>query len=272
MREMISGHIDDIYLSVCAKLLKAPKVGNTRELNNVQFTLTNICNNVVSIRDISPTYLFGELLWYFTGRNSVDFIGVFGSMWKKISDDGKTSNSAYGYLMKSAFDFDQIQTVIDLLRKDPNSRRAVINLNVPNKNVIETKDEPCTIALQFLIRGGKLYCTGIMRSNDIWFGFPYDITFFTELQKYIADELRVRYGSYTHFVTSLHLYDKDAIKIAAIVENPISKPIIFNRRKFIEHAEFIAELVDCGIRHNVDAKTLLLNLLDQYGIYKRGGK
>lgn len=272
MREMISGHIDDIYLSACAKLLKAPKVGNTRELNNVQFTLTNICNNIVSIRDISPTYLFGELLWYFTGRNSVDFIGAFGSMWKKISDDGKTSNSAYGYLMKSAFDFDQIQTVIDLLRKDPNSRRAVINLNVPNKDVIETKDEPCTIALQFLIRDHKLYCTGMMRSNDIWFGFPYDVTFFTELQKYIADQLGLEYGSYTHFVTSLHLYDKDAIKIAAIVENPISKPIIFNRRKFIEHAEFIAELVDCGIRHNVNAKTLLLNLLDQYGIYKRGGK
>lgn len=271
MRKMISGHIDDIYLSVCAKLLKAPKVGNTRELNNMQFTLTDINNNIVSIRNISPTYLFGELLWYFTGRNSVDFIGAFGSMWKKISDDGKTSNSAYGYLMKSAFNFDQIQTVIDLLRKDPNSRRAVINLNTPNDEVIETKDEPCTIALQFLIRDRKLHCTGIMRSNDIWFGFPYDVTFFTELQKYIASELHVGYGIYTHFVTSLHMYEKDEDKIVEILTSPISKPITFNRENFHKHATFVAELVDYGIRHNADVKELLLKLLDQFNIYK-GGK
>ena len=85
---------------------------------------------------------------------------------------------------------------------DPNTRRAVVNINVPNVNVIETKDEPCTIALQFLNRDGKLHCTAIMRSNDIWFGTPYDWAFFIELQKVIADKLGLGYGTYTHFATS----------------------------------------------------------------------
>lgn len=268
----ISSDIDSIYFTLCKDLLHAPIVGNTKELNNVKIQLTNIDNNVVSIRDISASYMFAELLWYFTGRNSVDFIGTFGSMWKRLSDDGKTCNSAYGYLMKEAHGFNQIEKVIELLKHDSNSRRAVINLNVPNENVIETKDEPCTIALQFLVRKGELHCTGMMRSNDIWFGFPYDITFFTELQKYIADQLGLEYGSYTHFVTSLHLYDKDAIKIAAIVDKPVSNPIRFNRNNFHEHAEFIAELIDCSIRHHVDAKTMLLKLLDQFDIYKEKEK
>lgn len=268
----ISSNIDDIYLTLCKDLLHAPKVGNTRELRDVKIVLTDTHDATVSIRNISDAYMFAELLWYFTGRNSVDFIGAFGSMWKKLSDDGKTCNSAYGYLMKEGYGFNQIEKVIELLKHDSNSRRAVINLNVPNKDVIETKDEPCTIALQFLIRDHKLYCTGMMRSNDIWFGFPYDITFFTELQRYIADRLGLICGTYTHFVTSLHMYEKDEEKIKEIVENPISNPIRFNRYNFAKHAEFIAELVDCGIRHNVDAKTLLLNLLNQYGIYKRKGE
>lgn len=264
----VSKNIDDIYFTLCKDLLHAPIIENTRELNNVKIQLTDIKDNIVSIRDISATYLFAELLWYFAGRNDVDFIGTFASMWKRLSDDGETCNSAYGYLMKKKHGFDQIEKVIELLKYDPSSRRAVINLNVPNENVIETKDEPCTIALQFLIRNGKLNCTGMMRSNDIWFGLPYDIAFFTELQKYIADRLNVKYGTYTHFVTSLHMYDRDKEKIAKIVENPVSNPIRFNRKNFHEHAEFIAELVDCSIRHNVDAKATLLKLLDQYDVYK----
>ena len=268
----IESDIDTIYLDVCKDLLHAPKVGNTRELNNVKLQLSDITNCIVSVRGISTAYLFAELLWYFNARNDVEFIGSFASMWKRLSDDGVTNNSAYGYLMRKAHGFDQIETIIDLLKNDPDSRRAVINLNVPNENVLGTNDEPCTIALQFMIRKNQLHCTAIMRSNDIWFGLPYDVAFFTELQKYIADRLGIEYGKYTHFVTSLHMYDKDAEKIAKMVENPVSNKITFDRKNFHEYAGFIAELVDYGIRHNVDAKKLLLGLLDTYEIYKNKGE
>lgn len=266
----ISTNIDNIYLAVCKDLLKATKVAGTYELNNVKLTLEDITRNIVSIRDISPSYLFGEWLWYFTGRNDVDFIGAFGSMWKRLSDDGKTNNSAYGYIMQKAFGFNQIEKIIELLRKDPNSRRAVINLNTPNEKVIETKDEPCTIALQFLIRDDKLHCTGMMRSNDIWFGFPYDVAFFCELQIYIANRLGVGYGDYTHFVTSLHLYEKDYDKIKKIVENPISTQITFDREKFHENKSFVAELIEYSVRNckKESTKELMLDLAKDYFDYR----
>ena len=191
-------NMDDIYRIICRQLLYAPKVGETREINGYSFTLTNLDNNVVNIRNISKSYICGELLWYVLGRNDVGFISKFAKLWERISDDGKTSNSAYGDIILKRHGFNQVDTIIRLLKKDPLSRRAVINFNVPNPNVINTKDEICTVALQFLIRNGKLNAYGLMRSNDVWFGLPYDVIFFTELQKYIARKLGVDCGTYTH--------------------------------------------------------------------------
>lgn len=201
--------MDEIYRRICKDLVSADEVRGTKELNNYSFTLTNLDNNVINIRNISKPYICGELLWYALGRNDMAFINKFAGLWGRISDDGVTSYSAYGDIVFERYGFNQAEKIIQLLCADPTSRRAVINFNVPNENVIETKDEICTIALQFLIRDGKLHCFGIMRSNDVWYGLPYDVTFFTELTKYIARRLNIPYGTYTHDVISLHVYERN---------------------------------------------------------------
>lgn len=267
--------IDQIYLNLCKELyIDGEKVGNTVEISNKKITLKNIKENVVGIRNLSASYLFGEWLWYFTGRNDVDFISKFGSMWKNLSDDGKTNNSAYGYIMMKKFGFDQIEKIIELLKSDPNSRRAVININIPNEKVIETKDEPCTIALQFRIRNNKLYCTAMMRSNDIWFGFPYDVAFFTELQMYVADRLGVDYGEYTHFAVSLHLYEKDIDKIKDVIFNRKEKIISYNREKFHEVKYSMANCVSslCQNYNPETVKKATLSIAKELFDYKEEEK
>lgn len=266
----VDSNIDDIYFRLCRDLLKAPKVANTRELNNVKIELRDINRNITSIRGISPSYLFGELLWYFNGDNSLKFIEQYSKFWKKLSDDGVTCNSAYGHLMQTAHGFNQIEKVINLLKLDPNSRRAKININTPNDKVDTTRDEPCTMSLHFMIRKGNLDCTAIMRSNDIWIGFPYDVAFFTTLQKYIARRLGVGYGFYTHFAVSLHLYDRDEEKIAAIVDNPISKHIRFDEEKFFENFQYAYDVVNTMRQHDRDVKTGTVQLFKDLGIYKEG--
>ena len=253
-----SKNVDEMYLNCVRNLIFAPKVGNTHEINNVELIVEDITNPIISIRDISITYLFGELLWYFMGDNSLKFISQFSSFWNHLTDDGITCNSAYGYLMQKKYGFNQLEKVIDILKKDPNSRRAKINLNVPNINVDTTHDEICTMSLHFLVRNGKLDCTAIMRSNDIWFGLPYDIVFFTELQKIIADILGIGYGIYTHFDVSLHVYDKDFETIKNIALNPISKPYKFNRKNFYNN-----DLYDMASK---DGKVGLINGLKKYNI------
>lgn len=212
-------NISETYRTLCDVLLTCGnKIDGTIELENMQFTFDVSDGNIVSCRDISLPYLFGEMTWYLAGSQSTEFISKFGTLWEKISDDGITSNSAYGHIMFVRYGFDQLNRIIELLKKDPSSRRALININIPNPRVITTKDEPCTICMQFLIRDGKLNCTGIMRSNDIWFGLPYDVVFFTEVQKYIASELGIKVGTYTHFTTSLHVYEKDIDKLKKVIE------------------------------------------------------
>lgn len=225
-------NVDAAYYAMCTRLLLAPHVGNTREILNAKIQIEDVSNAIVSIRDISIEYLFGELLWYFKADNRLKFISKFSSFWNHLSDDGVTCNSAYGHIIFERYGFDQLRKVIDLLHKDPTSRRAVININVPNANVIKTKDEPCTVSIQFLLRNNKVHCTVYMRSNDIWFGFPYDVVFFTELQRIVAENLHAELGIYTHLAGSLHMYDRDMEKIRKIVDNPVSKPISFDPKKF----------------------------------------
>ncbi len=210
-----------IYHLLSKELIKhGNKVKNTTELNNVVFELTNIENDLINIqgsKKISLKYLLAENIWYASGSNNVDFIGKFGKKWLTISDDGKTSNSAYGYIIKNKFNFNQMFKVVDLLRKDPESRRAVIVINDANENVDTTLDEQCTMYLQYFIRNNKLYATTCMRSNDMWWGLPYDVPAFIAMQKMIAKMLNIECGTYTHFAGSLHVYDKDyeKIKVAA---------------------------------------------------------
>jgi thymidylate synthase len=252
--------VDEAYKTLCEMLVTAPTVGNTRELNNMKIEINDISNSIVSVRNISTTYLLGEFLWYFNGSQSMEYISKYSTFWKHISDDGVTSNSAYGYLLMHKHGFNQIEKVIELLTVDPNSRRAVININVPNVRVIETKDEPCTIALQFLNRDGKLHCTAIMRSNDIWFGTPYDWAFFIELQKVIADRLGLGYGTYTHFATSFHAYERNMEEISAIAAAKLDElhmNISFDRDRFHkEKEELFAQTVDAEAK---EAKSILEN-------------
>lgn len=236
--------VNDVYTRLINNTLSNGNiVDNTIESSAVCVELTDVSQNILRMREgFSFEYLFGELVWYFSGDNSTEFIRHFGSMWERISDDGLTNNSAYGYVLMKKFGFNQIEKIIELLKKDPTSRRAILNINSANEQVIETKDEPCTLSLQFLLRDGRLHLIGVMRSNDLWFGFPYDIAFFTELQKYIARRLGVAPGKYTHFVGSLHIYQRNLTEIVSSLDHKdesCKNP--FNMEYLIKHASQIRD-------------------------------
>lgn len=162
------------------------------------------------IRKLPMRYCIGELLWYLSGNNHLNAIRLYTSAWDRMSDDGETVNSNYGYILRYKFGFDQIKMCEDVLKSDPNSRQAVIHIKVP-ENITENKtnDLNCTICLQFFIREHKLFMTTYMRSNDLWMGFPNDIFQFTCMQIYLAMRLGVELGTYTHIAGSLHLYKRD---------------------------------------------------------------
>lgn len=254
MREKLEFYnINDAWITIANKLfLDGRDISNTKEINNVSFVLKDINNNVLTAREnFSLHYYLGEMIWYAAGDNSTKFISQFGKIWEKLSDDGITNNSAYGHIIKYANQFNQLEKIIELLKNDPDSRRAVININSANVNVIETKDEPCTIALQFFVRDNKVHATGIMRSNDIWTGTPYDIFYFTELQKYIAKELGYEYGTYTHFVTSMHMYERNFNQVNKSIDeyelNGTAIDVKIDGVKIMEMAPFLHQAISSYI-------------------------
>lgn len=218
--------IVDCYGKLVNKMLTQPIIGSTREINNCCLivekpSLTNIS---FPYRDISLTYSDAELNWYWSADNSCKTIGKFAKMWLRLSDDGETNNSAYGYILFKKYGFNQLEQIINLLKKDPTSRRAVLNISDPTINRIETKDMQCTIAIQFLIRHNRLEETVYMRSNDIYFGLPYDYIFFVSIGNYIAEQLGLTLGLYTHHATSMHMYlrDEDKFKTNTYVQEKFS--------------------------------------------------
>lgn len=103
----------------------------------------------------------------------------------------------------------QLHKVVKKLKDDPGTRQAVITLwNAQLDNIAGMHDYPCTLSLTYELVGDHLNATTFMRSNDVWWGFPYDIFQFTQLQLTIANCLSVYPGHYTHIAQSFHLYEE----------------------------------------------------------------
>lgn len=254
-----------LYRDLLAKVLDGIKVGNTTELlgATVSVNLAD-CGSLIIPGRTNLAYMLGELTWYLSADNSLEFISKFGKMWGSLTDDGKTCNSAYGYLLMSE-PFNQIEQVIQILKNDKNSRRAVMNINRPDMFRGTTKDSPCTISVQYMIRNSKLHCFVNMRSNDVWLGLPYDIVFFTELQKYVAARLSVDVGFYYHNAASLHLYDRDINKAKSWLNGCWNGciPEIDNGRLFD-----LYPILKMASQHADDPKTMIVNIAYKLGVLK----
>ena len=179
-------------------------------------------------RAIPTRYLAGELLWYFTGRNDLEFISKYSKFWERIANADDTLNSAYGNLLFNEIDHDSFMTqwrwAYNSLSSDKDTRQAVMHFNRPQHQRVGNKDFVCTMYGVFTIRENKLHFTICMRSNDVFLGLTYDLPFFTLLQQQMRNLLLKHFpdlelGHYTHFANSLHMYEKDFEKIKEISDH-----------------------------------------------------
>ena len=102
---------------------------------------------------------------------------------------------------------DQIPNVLAELRKDPESRRAVlIAANNPAIDAVKGTT-PCTLAIQFFIRERKLVTVAYLRSSDVAWGIPYDVMQFSILALSVARVLDVTPWTIELVGGSTHIYD-----------------------------------------------------------------
>ena len=132
----------------------------------------------------------GELLWYLSGNNKLDFIEPYIRRYRNESEDG--GDTVYGGYGPRLFDQrgnDQIHNIVELLRERPTSRRAMVQIFDSEDIAGNHVEIPCTATLQFFIRDSCVHLIVTMRSNDAYLGLPHDIFCFTMLQEIIARSL-----------------------------------------------------------------------------------
>jgi len=104
--------------------------------------------------------------------------------------------------------FNQVEFVINELKRSADSRRAVINIR--DNSIDPFNENPaCLQHMQYFVRGGKLHSKVLMRSNDAAKATFMNAFAFIMLQKKIADALGVEVGTYSHRASSFHCYEKD---------------------------------------------------------------
>jgi len=196
----------------------APRNYKIKEILNYTLCITNPYSNLFFNEKRCPSlkYLKSELKLYFSADNLTENFTKASKFWGTISDNGVTTNSAYGYLLfkdKNIHGITQWEWAKHSLIKDKDSRQAILHFNNPSHQTA-TKDFPCTLYAIFNIRNNKLNLTSHMRSNDLIFGLSYDIPFFALLMQCMRLELIDQYpeleiGEYTHSANSMHCYEKD---------------------------------------------------------------
>lgn len=196
------------------------KSGDTLELISTSMTLTKPqhCLFINDGRKQNMAYLGAELAWYLSGTNRLDNLKRFAPSYVNYSDDGgETANGAYGL---RGLGLGYLSSLAQRIQKNPESRQHVIPLWRISDMGSTSKDVPCTVSLQFLVRNGDLHLIVYMRSNDLCKGFIYDIPCFCLIQMLVADMARISIGEYHHHVGSLHIYDRDRTKLAAAYRLP----------------------------------------------------
>jgi thymidylate synthase len=209
---------NDLYVEVLAELMTtgdhaAPRGMPTREIRGASMILTDPTHNLITVRKLNIRFAVAEFLWIITGQNRLDFISKFNGEIAKFSDDGEHMSGAYGPPLT-----DQLPWVIRKLEDQEDTRQALLTIWRPMP--AGSKDVPCTITMQFMLRNNLLEMITYMRSNDMWLGFPYDLFAFTMIQRYVANALQVKAGPYHHHVGSLHLYDRDNEAAEKALDSP----------------------------------------------------
>jgi thymidylate synthase (methanogen type) len=103
---------------------------------------------------------------------------------------------------------DQITNyLIPLLRQNPYSRRGTVIVIDPSHDMkIRSRNMPGLVSIHAKVDKGKLRFTAIIRSNDMFIGWPANIYQLVSLQRYVAQELQLGVGAITTYSISAHVF------------------------------------------------------------------
>lgn len=159
---------------------------------------------------------------------------IYGYSWRHFGGNYDPNNPDNTH--KNEGGFDQILYIINTIKKDPFSRRLI--LNGWNPCVLDKVAlPPCHMMCQFYVSNDmELSCKLYLRSNDLFLGAPFNIASYSLLTHMIADICKLKVGKLIYTIGDAHIYKNH---IEQVKEQLKRTPREFPTLKIIDHPEQI---------------------------------
>ena len=163
-----------------------------------------------------------ELLWFLKGDTNTNYLNENGvKIWNEWADSKGNLGPVYGHQWRNWNNsgVDQIEDIIETLKKNPDSRRMLVTAWNPGvlpdtsisfeENVKNGKAAlpPCHAFFQFYVHNNKLSCQLYQRSADIFLGVPFNIASYALLTEMIAHVCGYESGDFVHTFGDAHIYN-----------------------------------------------------------------
>ncbi|KAL6122718.1 hypothetical protein NUSPORA_00247 [Nucleospora cyclopteri] len=175
-------------------------------------------------------------------RETDDLGPVYGFQWRHCGAKYKTCHDDY-----TGKGIDQLQNVIDQIKKNPTSRRLVVCAWNPCQ-LNEMALPPCHCLFQFQVSQGKLSCILYQRSCDVGLGVVFNIASYAALTIIVAKLCNLEAGEFIHFMGDVHIYnDHIEALLTQIERKPFAFPTLklkekeYNKLEDFEFEDFILE-------------------------------
>lgn len=171
---------------------------------------------------------------------------------ERIADDEEFAQKwgnlgpVYGKQWRNFNGVDQLQSVIQQIKSNPESRRLIVSAWNPSEieEMAKAGLPPCHTMFQFYVINGKLSCQLYQRSADLFLGVPYNIASYALLTHIVAHLTDLEVGEFIHTFGDIHIYKNHIEQVEEqLSRSPYALP------KLTIHSKAPQDLAGWNIKH-----------------------
>lgn len=206
---------------------------------------------LVTTKKLHLRSIIHELLWFLRGDTNIAYLHEHKvSIWDEWADANGDLGPVYGAQWRSwptpdGGHVDQIDQIIETLRRDPDSRRMIVSAwNVAD--IPRMQLAPCHLLFQFYVADGRLSCQLYQRSADVFLGVPFNIASYALLTHMVAQQVDLQPGEFIWTGGDCHLYLNHLEQAdEQLSREPLSLPELQLLRRPLSISDYVFE--DVGI-------------------------
>jgi thymidylate synthase len=146
--------------------------------------------------------------------------GVQWRDWRSVAHEIPAFGTPVGSIKRT----DQLQELVDGIKRDPTGRRHIVTAWNPGELELMCLP-PCPLLFQVYVNVDSLDMCVYQRSCDLFLGLPFDIAGYALLQRLIARKVGLSSGRLTFFIGDAHVYLNHMSQVNTVLERrPHSAP------------------------------------------------